>query len=62
MLLTYRLYSGDGERKDFAALSDADAVALADSTLDEGPAELWCRNRLVRRWQPSPLPLFDWRT
>ena len=61
MLVTYRLYSIDGERREFAAPNDDKAVALADARLSEGPAELWCGNRLVRRWRPSPLPLFDWR-
>ncbi|HEX6742519.1 MAG TPA: hypothetical protein VF079_12085 [Sphingomicrobium sp.] len=62
MLLIYRLYSIAGEHREIAAQSDAEAVALADSALADGPAELWCRNRLVRRWEPAPLPLFDWQS
>jgi len=61
VLLTYHLYSSDGGRTDIQATSDADAIATAGArTEDYRPAELWCRNRLVRRWDGDDLPLFNW--
>lgn len=54
-MIRYRLYFIDASEHsfrsdEFNAFDDEGAEAFALRHASDGPVELWCRNRLVRRW------------
>lgn len=61
----YRLYFLDAAEhifrsEEFHAFDDEGAEAFAQKYAGEGPVELWCRNRLIKRWSdriPDPQPV-----
>lgn len=53
----YRLYFLDGDRhhilecREFEAADDAAAIVSSAKSQELGPMELWCRDRIVKRWR-----------
>jgi hypothetical protein len=53
LLLDYHLHSEGGEPLELQASSDADAIQIAERTHVNRCTELWCRSRLVKRWEAT---------
>jgi hypothetical protein len=55
----YRLYSIDSDGaidsvEEFSARDDVEAVRISRGSAACGPAELWCRSRIVEALAPQP--------
>ena len=60
-MLYYRLYfmqrfSGHIDHyREFEAVDDEAAIAIAEKWREDGPMELWNRERKLRHWNDEPL-------
>jgi hypothetical protein len=53
LLLDYHLHLRDGDPLELQASSDADAIQIAERSHVDHCTELWCRSRLVKRWEAA---------